>query len=465
MTLFGKPMHWWVLGALVLGVALGVLLHMGLDAAAWNSMGVADSSAFLKRTASEANANAGFAANSTRFALESAKFVGDLFLRLLRMLAVPIVLFSIIAAVAGVGDPKTLGRMGARTLGVFSLTACCAVVLAGAMTLLVKPGTFLDASVRDKIAADFAGEAAKRITTNKEFASSNTIWSQLLDAFPANPFKALADGNMLQVVVFSVLVGLGVLFAQHHAKDKVTHFFEALADACLRLVGLVMKLAPLAVFCLTALLVSQLGLSVLKALSVFVLVVLAGLAIINFLQYPLVIKLLGQRGRTISIREYFKAMTPAQLLAFSSSSSAATMPVTMECCDAMRVPRKVSGFVVPLGTTINMDGTAFYQVMCVTFLAQAFGIALSASDLVGISLMAIIVAIGSPGLPGASLVLMVFILDAFKIPASGLALIIAVDRVLDMARTVVNVSGDAAASVVVASWERESPRDERTSAT
>lgn len=455
MTLFGKPLHWWVLGALLLGAATGVALHFGLSQAAWQNMGVVDSSAYIKHAASDANSNATSLAAFTRTCLDAAKFAGDLFLRLLRMLAVPVVLFSIIAAVAGVGDTKSLGRMGARTLGVFAITATLAVLLACACTLIVRPGQYIDATVREKIAADFAGEASKRLATSKDFAATNTLWSQLLDVFPSNPFKALADGNMLQVVAFAVLIGLGVLLAKHHAREKTTHVFETLADACLRLVSIIMKLAPLAVFCLTALLVSQLGLTVLRALAIFVVVVLAGLAIINFVQYPLIIKGLGRRSKTPSISAFFRAMAPAQLLAFSSSSSAATMPVTMDCCDTLRVPRRVSGFVVPLGTTINMDGTAFYQVMCVTFLAQAFGVPLAASDYVGIGLMAIVVAIGSPGLPGASLVLMVFILDAFKVPASGLALIIAVDRVLDMARTVVNVSGDAAASVVVASWEQD----------
>jgi Na+/H+-dicarboxylate symporter len=466
MTLFGKPLHWWVLGALLAGVVLGVGLHVLLTPSAWAGLGVQDSGAFLKRSAVpagaiDANAGATSAAHALRATLEGAKLIGDVFLRLLRMLAVPVVLFSVIAAVAGVGDPKALGRMGMRTLGIFAGTAVLAVALAVALSTLVQPGTFVAAAEREKLAADFASDASRRIASNAEFAKSNTVLSQLLDTIPTNPFKALADGNMLQVVVFAVLLGLGLLLAQHHAREKTLHVIEALAEACLRLVTLIMKLAPLAVLCLTALLVSQLGFGVLRAMAVFVACVAGGLAVLLLVVLPGTMVLLSKRGRSISPRAFFRAMAPSHLLAFSSSSSAATMPVTLECCDAMGLPRRVSGFVIPLGTTINMNGTAFYQVMCVGFLAQAFGVPLSLTDYMGIGFMAIFIAIGSPGLPGASLVLMVFILDAFKVPAAGLALIIAVDRVLDMCRTVVNVSGDAATAAIVASWEGDA-RAERS---
>jgi proton glutamate symport protein len=364
------------------------------------------------------------------------------------------VLFSVIAAVAGVGDPKALGRMGAWTLGTFGLTAIASVVLGVVMVSVLKPGTFVESAVRDGLAQQFARDANARIASNAEFAKSTSVLGQVLDMIPTNPFKALADGNMLQVVVFAVMIGLGLLLSAHAFKEQATRVVEALADACLRLVTLFMKLAPLAVLCLTALLVAQLGTSVLRALAVFVACVVVGLAILLLVVLPGAMTLLSAKGKRVPVRTFFRAMMPSHLLAFSSSSSAATMPVTLECCDAMGLSRRVSGFVVPLGTTINMNGTAFYQVMCVGFLAQAFGVPLSVADYVGIAFMAMFIAIGSPGLPGASLVLMVFILDAFKVPPAGLALIIAVDRVLDMCRTVVNVSGDAGTAVVVASREK-----------
>jgi proton glutamate symport protein len=449
------PLHVWIVLALVLGAVLGVAINQWWTPKTWEGMGVYDAKAFLAHAESVGNESASWAAVVCRFLGELAKFVGDLFLRLLRLVAVPVVLFSLVAAVAGVGDPKTLGKMGGRTLGVFGLTAVLAVIIAITITMLVRPGRFVSEETRTQLLAQQAGVAEQRVKTFDEFAKTNTLWSQVLDAFAANPFKAMADGNMLQVVTLSVLLGVGLLMVERHRRDGTVRVVETLADACMRVVGLVMKLAPLAVFALTATMVAGLGLSVLGALSVFVACVVGGLAVILFVQYPSIIWLLSPRGKKMGFGEFFRGMGPAMTLAFSSSSSAATMPVTMECCDRLGVPRRVSGFVVPLGTTINMDGTALYQVLCVTFLAQLFQVPLTFGDHLTIGLMAILVAIGSPGLPGASLVLMVFILEAFKIPGQGLAIIIAVDRLLDMARTVVNVSGDACAAVVVSGKERE----------
>ncbi len=448
------PLHVWILVALVLGLGVGLAVNQWWTSETWHSMGVGDAKAFLERADASPNAGATFVAHSSRFLSEGAKFFGDLFLRLLRLVAVPVVLFSLIAAVAGVGDPKELGRMGGRTLAVFGLTATLAVIIAIGITAAVKPGTHIDGETRALLLTEQSATAQQRVASFNEFAGKNTLWSQVLDAFASNPFKALADANMMQVVTLSVLLGVGLLLVERHRRDPTVKVIETLADACLRVVGLIMKLAPLAVFVLSAILVANLGLGVMRAMAVFVVATAGGLAIILFVQYPGVMWLLTPRDRKMRPIEFFRAMGPAMTLAFSSSSSAATMPVTMECCDTLRVPRKVSGFVVPLGTTINMDGTALYQVMCVTFLAQLYGIPLSMGDHVTIAFMAILVAIGSPGLPGASIVLMVFILEAFKIPLEGIAIILATDRVLDMCRTVVNVAGDACAAVVVAGKER-----------
>jgi Na+/H+-dicarboxylate symporter len=449
-------MHWWILMALLAGAALGLTLNQVWTPASWKALGVTDPASFLAgKTAPDASGSTeatepGMLAHAARFAIDLAKFVGDLFLRLLRMLAVPVVLFSLIAAVAGVGEPRELGTLGGRTLLVFALTAVIAVIIALAITNITTPGAHVSDETRVKLQSERMADATARAGTYAEFAQNNTIWSQLLNAFPANPFKAMAEGEMLQVVTFSTFLGAGLLLVPTARRAPALGVVEALADACLRGVGLIMKLAPIAVFCITATLLARLGLSVLAALSVFVASTLVGLAIILFVQYPALIRLLTHGPRRMTYARFFKGMAPAQLLAFSSSSSAATMPVTMECCDRLGVPRRVSGLVVPLGTTINMDGTALYQVMCVTFLAQLYDIPLTLIDQISIAFMAILVAIGSPGLPGASLVLMVFILSAFKIPIEGLAIIIAVDRLLDMARTVINVSGDAAAAVIVA---------------
>lgn len=460
-------LHWWILIALALGVVAGLAVNLFWTAEVWKSLGVHDPKAFLAHTASDANISHSFAADAARFVNELGKFIGDLFIRLLRLVAVPVVLFSLLAAVGGVGSARELGRLGARTLGIFALTAVLAVLIAFGVALSVQPGRFVTPEARDRLVQVQSAAADARIQTADDFAKANTLWSQVLDVFPANPFNALATGNVMQVVMMAVLFGVGLTLIESEKRRLAVSWCEAFGEAGLKVVGLVLLAAPLAVFCMTAAMVGSLGWSVLTAAGAFMLAVVGGLALICYGVYPLAIRFLtpdrgpglsGMPGAPrITVRQFLRALAPAQVLAFSSSSSAATMPVTMQCCDALRLPRRVTNFVVPLGTTVNMDGTALYQVMCVTFLAQLFGVDLSLANHFTIGAMAILVAIGSPGLPGASLVLMVFILEAVNIPAHGIAIILAVDRLLDMARTVVNVTGDAAACVVVARGEREPP--------
>jgi proton glutamate symport protein len=449
-------LHWKVLIGLVLGIVVGLVINATWTHATWQNIGVGDAKALLSgSTSSPANDNATFLAHVIAVVSQLAKFTGDLFLRLLRLIAVPVVLFSLVAAVANVGDVRRLGRLGGLTLGVFAATAFIAVLLAFAIATIVRPGRFVDEATRANIMSQFADVANQRIASAEKFGNDNTIWSQVLDAFASNPFAALSTGNMLQVVTLSLLLGVGLTLVADARRKQAAELFDTLAEACLRVVGLIMQLAPYAVFCLTAAILATLGWDILKSVAVFVVATIAGLAIILFVQYPSLMYIFTPRSNRMTFRRFFRAMAPAKLLAFSSSSSAATLPVTMECTRRLGVSERVTGFVCPLGTTINMDGTAFYQVMCVTFLAQLFGIDLSLTQHVTIGFMAVLVAIGSPGLPGASIVLMVFILDAMNIPTSGIAIIIAVDRILDMCRTVVNVAGDSAASVIVASKEGE----------
>jgi len=381
------------------------------------------------------------------------KFIGDLFVRLLKLIAVPVVLFSLVAAVAGVGDFRRLGRLGAKTIGIFALTAVLAVTLALVITNVVRPGRFVSEATREQLLTQGAAGAESRVASAAKFGSESTVWTQLLNAVAINPFAALASGDMLQVVTLAILLGIGLTLLTDKQRTTAHEMFDILAQACLKVVGIVMKLAPLAVFCLTAALIAQLGWSVIATLSVFVVSTALGLALILFVQYPVVMYLFT--GGRMKPARFFKAMAPAKLLAFSSSSSSATLPVTMQCTRTLGVSERVTGFVLPLGTTINMDGTALYQVMCVTFLAQLFAIDLTIAEQIKVAGMAILVAIGSPGLPGSSLVLMVFILQSVGVPPQGMAIIIAVDRILDMCRTVVNVAGDAAAAVVVAQSEGE----------
>jgi proton glutamate symport protein len=451
-------LHWKVLIGLALGVLVGLVINTAWTQTTWQNIGVQDAQAFLAGKApavAGANDGATWVAHVSAFVSQAGKFVGDMFIRLLRLIAVPVVLFSLVAAVADVGDLRKLGRLGGLTVSVFATTAVLAVLLGFGMTLLARPGGNVEAETRDKIVAQFADSAAKQVSSAAKFDSDNSLWSQIVDAFASNPFNSLTTGNMLQVVTTSLLLGIGLTLVTDAKRKQAVEMFETLAEACLRVVGLIMHLAPYAVFCLTTAILANLGWKILESVLVFVLATVAGLAIILFVQYPALMYVMTSRQNRMTFSRFFRAMAPAKLLAFSSSSSAATLPVTMACTRRLGVSERVTGFVCPLGTTINMDGTAFYQVMCVTFLAQLFGIELSFAQYVTIGFMAILVAIGSPGLPGASIVLMVFILDAVKVPVEGIGIIIAVDRILDMCRTVVNVAGDAAASVIVASKEGE----------
>jgi Na+/H+-dicarboxylate symporter len=454
---------WWVLGALVAGLVVGLLVNTLWTSATWEMLGVMDSKRYLSRAVVEAgkvdpNAGAGVGASVVRVVREGAQFVGDVFVRLLRMMAVPLVLFSLVAAVAGVmrpgrdGDGVASGggelrRLGLRTVGVFALMAMIAVTIAVLLAVVVRPGAAVPREAREALLAQQSGAAEARIKQFQTFDAQSTAWGQLVDVFAANPFRALADGNMLQVVVLAVLLGIGLTMIDAARRERVLEVVEGVGEAMLALVGVLMRVAWVPVFCLTATITATLGWGVLASVAGFCGVVLVGMGLILVVQYPALLVVLGV-GR-VSLGRFARAMAPAQLLALSTSSSAATMPVTMQCCDAMALNRRTTRFVVPLGTTINMDGTAMYQVLCVTFLAQLYGVDLSVTQLIGIALMAIVVAIGSPGLPGASLVLMVGILQYAGVPLEGLAIILAVDRLLDMARTVVNVTGDAVATVLV----------------
>lgn len=440
----------WIFIALALGLLVGLGFNMWWSSTTWLAMGVNDPAPYLAHTDHPGNTDAGAVAAAARFTREVVVFAGDLFIRLLRMLAVPLVLFSLCAAVAGVattGGMKLLGRLGLKTSLLFALMATIAVTIALLLANIAQPGRFVDAAGRQSLLSMQSAAADARIASYKTFDASQTVWSQLLDIFATNPFKALADGNMLQVVVIGILLGVGLAMVDAAKRGSAVAVIEAISEAMLHLVGLLMRAAPIAVFCLTVMMAATLGWSVLASVAWFCGVVILGMAIILFVQYPILLATLG-RGK-IGIGAFFRAMAPAQALAFGSSSSSATMPVTIECCDRMGVSPQTSRFVVPLGTTINMDGTAMYQVLCVTFLAQLYGVDLSFSQQIGIAAMAIAVAVGSPGLPGASLVLMVGVLQYAGVPPQGLAIILAVDRVLDMARTVVNVSGDAVAAVIV----------------
>jgi Na+/H+-dicarboxylate symporter len=276
----------------------------------------------------------------------------------------------------------------------------------------------------------------------------------LLGVIPTNPFAAMANAQILQVVATAFLLGIGLTMIPREKSETFVRFAEAISEAVMALVRLIMKLAPFAVFCLITQFVSAVGLGALKSVLVYCLCVIGGLGIVLLIEYPLLMLIATPRGNKVGYRRFFKGLAPAQALAFSSSSSSATLPVTIQCArDRLGVPESIANFVCPMGTTLNMDGTSLYQVISVLFLAQLYGIDLTLSQHITVGVMAAVISVGMPGLPGASVAMMAIVLESVGVPTEGIAIILAVDRVLDMARTIVNVSGDAVACVVVAGSE------------
>ncbi|MDX2149056.1 MAG: dicarboxylate/amino acid:cation symporter [Planctomycetota bacterium] len=455
------PLHVLILIALVVGVAIGLGVHFFWTPNVWESLGVQDSAAFLEGKSSETNAEAGFVAHAARVVVRLADAIGKLFLNALRMIAVPIVVTSLVVAIASLGSPGTLGRLGGRTIAVFLFTGVVSTIIGLVVAGVVQPGSFVDEQVREQLVNARAAEVASRV---KQAQEAPGVWRQLIDLIPINPFKALAEGQFLQIIIASLALGVGLILIPKASAEPVVRFFAGLTEAVTAIVRLLMWAAPLAVLCLMASAVATLGLGVLGGLVAYCLAVVGGLGIILFVLYPCLTLLLTPRGNKVGWGRFFRALAPAQFLAFSSSSSAATLPVTIACTKRLGVSDRVTSFVCSLGTTINMDGTALYQAIAAGFLAQIYGVDLSMADRITISIMATLVAIGSPGVPGGSITLMALVLQSVSIPVEGIALVLAVDRLLDMSRTVVNVSGDAAAAAVVAGWERELLTEEQARA-
>jgi len=426
------PLHTRILIGMVLGLVVGVAINA-----------LQDPIDQLRTTSTLFDALTGFVASANAFA-------GDLFLRALRFIAVPIVLFSLVVGASTLDDVSRLGRIGGRTVLLYISTTAVAITLGLVLANLVQPGTFVPEALRDQLAAAGAAAAGAKVDT----AVAPDTWQVLLDIVPANPFTAIAQGQMLQVVTTALLLGLALTRVPTELAKPVVSLFEALNEAVLMMVHGIMALAPYAVFALIAKVVAGLGLDVLGALIVYSLTVIVGLGTMVGVVYPTLLRTLGGVGP----RRFFGAIAPAQLLAFSSSSSAATLPVTMECVEeGLGVEDEVASFVLPLGATINMDGTALYQGVAAVFIAQLYGLDLSFADQLTIVLTATLASIGTAGVPGVGIVMLVIVLQSVGIPdeamRGGIAIIFGVDRLLDMCRTTCNVTGDAAVATIVAARE------------
>ncbi|KAA6474395.1 dicarboxylate/amino acid:cation symporter [Bacillus swezeyi] len=362
--------------------------------------------------------------------------LGTIFLNLIKMLVVPIVFFSLTLGVAGLGDPKKLGRIGAKTISYFLTTTAVAITIGLILALVIKPGKI---GTYDTSAAEYSAEKAPNVAET------------LLNIIPTNPVQAMAEGNMLQIIAFSILVGLGITMLGKKA-DALLKVVEQGNDLMMYLVNFVMKFAPYGTFGLIAGAIGSQGWDAIKAMGLYMIVVILALFIHAVVTYGSTVALIAKRNPLT----FFKDFSEVMVVAFSTSSSNATLPVSMDVAQRkLKVPEPISSFVQPLGATINMDGTAIMQGVATVFIAQVYNVDLSFTQLMTVVLTAVLASIGTAGVPGVGLILLAMVLQTVGLPVGGIALILGIDRLLDMIRTAVNTTGDAACAVIVTETEKK----------
>jgi proton glutamate symport protein len=382
-----------------------------------------------------------------KFISDWIKPFGNIFINSLKLIAVPLILASLIKGVSDLKDISKLSKMGGRTIAIYILTTVIAVTIGLGVVNIVKPGASISEETRTELVENYKGDA-EAIKSKADKQKESGPLQALEDLVPSNIFQAASDnGNMLQVIFFAIFFGIGLILIPEEQSSPVKKFFDGFNEVILKLIDLIMLAAPFGVFALlAALVVESPSLDLFKALAWYAFCVVLGLTLMLGV-YLLLVWVFTKTSPST----FMKGMSPAQLLAFSTSSSAATLPVTMERVEEhLGVDEEVTSFVLPIGATINMDGTSLYQAVAAVFIAQTFGMDLSLSAQLGIIVTATLASIGSAAVPGAGMVMLVIVLAQAGIPEAGLALIFAVDRPLDMCRTVINVSGDAAVSMMVA---------------
>lgn len=372
---------------------------------------------------------------------------GTIFINSLKLIAVPLILGSLIKGVSDLKDISKLSKMGGRTIGLYLMTTVIAVSIGLLLVNIIKPGNSITSETRQELVQNYSGDTNKYKEEAAIQKESGPLQA-LVDIVPENIFGAAGENkNMLQVIFFAIFFGVGLILIPEKKSKPVKKFFDGFNEVILKMIDLIMLAAPFGVFALlAALVVESPSIDLFKALVWYAFTVILGLALVLSF-YNLLVWLITKKTPSY----FFKGISPAQLLAFSTSSSAATLPVTMErVTEHLGVDEEVSSFVLPIGATINMDGTSLYQAVAAVFIAQAFGMELSLSVQLGIIVTATLASIGSAAVPGAGMVMLVIVLAQAGIPEAGLALIFAIDRPLDMCRTTVNVTGDAAVSMIVA---------------
>lgn len=373
---------------------------------------------------------------------------GTIFINSLKLIAIPLIVVSLIKGISDLKDVTKLSKMGVQTFAIYIITTVITVVLGLLLVNWIQPGTFISDSTRTDMLSTFGGEVDLRLDQVAEAAERGPL-QPLVDIVPENLFfSASSNSNMLQVIFVTVLGGIALILIPEASGRPVKMFFDSANEVVLKIVDIIMKAAPYGVFALICTLVVEAPSSdIFVALGMYSLTLIVGIAILLFIIYPFILRVWGGIPNPVV---FFKGILPAQLVAFSTSSSAATLPVTMECIeDKMGVNKEVSSFVVPIGATINMDGTSIYQSIAAVFIAQVLGYDLTLTQQLTIVLTATLAALGSAAVPGAGILMLVIVLESVGINPAGIALIFAVDRPLDMLRTTVNVTGDGMVAVLM----------------
>lgn len=381
--------------------------------------------------------------------------IGQIFLRVLFFVVVPLVFASLAAGIARLGSLDQLGRIGGRTLAFFTLTSICAACIGLAGMNLIEPGVGFDAQTRDQLMSDFATDAAgvKAASDAQRVSTPIARVNQILDMFvPRNILGSIVKMEMIPLIVFALLFGAALTLLPRDRRDAMTLWLDTVADVMITIVGFAMMLAPYAVFCLVFIVTSRFGWELLAKLAAYVGIVLVGYLIQVGGLYPILLRWLAGHSPV----EFFRKALPIMVTAFSTSSSSATLPTSMRLSHSeLGVRESVCGFVLPLGATLNMNGTALFEGAVVLFIAQIFGVNLGLGDQVLVVALCVLTSIGAAGVPGGSLPLLMIVMAQVGVPPDGLALILGVDRLLDMGRTVVNVMGDVVCATFIENTERK----------
>ncbi len=418
------PLHWRIIGGLILGFLWG-FLAISLDL--------------------------------HQFTKDYISPFGTIFINLLMLIAVPLVITSLVVGIASLNDVKQLSRMGGKTIALYICLTAVAVTSGLIIVNTIDPGSYFSEDRREQMRMEYDDDVQKRLNITEEEAGPLT---PLVRIVPDNIFGAMTENtNMLQIVFFALFLGITLVMIPDEKSAPVIAFFDGVNSAVIKMIGLIMAVAPIGVFALiAAMMVDYAGddpasaLDFLAALGMYALTVIVGLVFLVGILYPVLLKFFAG----IHYKDFFKGIFPAQLLAFSTSSSVATLPVTMQRCEEnLGYSKEVTGFVLPLGATINMDGTSLYQAVAAVFIASALGFDLTIWQQITIVLTATLASIGTAGVPGAGIVMLVIVLQSVGLDAAGIGLILAVDRALDMLRTTVNVTGDATVCGIIARSEEK----------